>query len=374
MSNALTDAVLRSLRPPAKGRHEIADTASRGLRFRVTPGGKRTFSFRYRDRATDRWERVPIGRYPDVSLRDARDRADELRREVAAGRSPGEHKRGAEARTFATLADRYLTEHARRFKRSADADERMLRKHVLPRWGRRDYTALGRADLIELVEGILSDGKPIMANRVQALVSGMFSFATDADLVKANPFFRLRKRAQETPKTRTLTDDEARLFWNRAVLPPVSRATGLALRLVLATGCRPGEASGMAKGELTFDEEWHPVSWLILSQRSKNRRPHFVPVSPIVAEIIIGAVELAGDSEYVFPSPTGEAPITSHALSVAMARITALLSPGEAGVDTWLALAPTPHDLRRSCATRLAASGVPAEDMSAGFQYLGVST
>jgi hypothetical protein len=87
-------------------------------------------------------ERVSIGRYLDVSLRDARARANELRREVAAGRNPAEHKRGAGARTFATLADRYLVEHAMRFKRSADADERMLRKHVLPRWARRDYTML----------------------------------------------------------------------------------------------------------------------------------------------------------------------------------------------------------------------------------------
>jgi hypothetical protein len=183
VSNALTDAVLRSLKPPMSGRLEIADAASRGLRFRVTPNAEKSFSFRFREPTTGRWERVPIGRYPDVSLRDARARADELRREVAAGRNPAEHRRSAGARTFAKLADRYLVEHARRFKRSADADERMLRKHVLPLWARRDHTMLGRGDLIELVEGIITDGKPIAANRVQALVSGWATVATEPAIV-----------------------------------------------------------------------------------------------------------------------------------------------------------------------------------------------
>ena len=200
MTKALSDAVVRNIKASGKGRREIADGACRGLRFRTTPNGERTFSFRYRDRSTHRWERVQVGRYPDVSLREARARADELRHEVAAGRNPAEHRRGARMRTFAALADRYLIEHAWRHKRSASADERMLRKHVLPRWGRRDFTLLGRADLIELVERIVANGKPIMANRVQALVSSIFSFAVDSDLVKANPFLRLRKRGAERAK------------------------------------------------------------------------------------------------------------------------------------------------------------------------------
>jgi integrase len=365
VSNALTDAVLRSLKPPTNGRLEIADIASRGLRFRVTPNAEKSFSFRFRELTTGRWERVLIGRYPDVSLRNARARADELRREVAAGRSPAEHRRSAGARTFTKLADRYLIEHARRFKRSADADERMLRKHVLPHWARRDYTTLGRGDLIELVEGIVTDGKPIAANRVQALVSGIWSFAVDAGLVSANPFLRLRKRGQETAKTRTLTDDEIRLFWIRAVLPPVSYAAGLALRLVLAVGCRPGEASGMTKAELAFDSKRQPVSWLIPAARSKNRRARFVPLPAVAAELVTEALILAGESGYLFPSPTADQPIDSHALSVAMARMAVALAAGEPGVDTWLADRPTPHDLRRTCATRLAAAGVPGEDVAA---------
>src|SRR5262245_43659620 len=132
MSRALTDAGVRSLQAPRNGRLEVRDPACRGLELRITAAGAKTFAFRFRDRHSKRSERITLGRYPDVMLRDARERADELRREIAAGRNPATRKREAHSRTFAALAERYLDEHARRFKRSADHDERNLRLHILP--------------------------------------------------------------------------------------------------------------------------------------------------------------------------------------------------------------------------------------------------
>jgi len=97
--------------------------------------------------------------------------ADGLRTKVAEGKNPIQQKRldrhDASNKTFALLADRYLDEHARRFKRSADADDRNLRLHILPRWAKRRYDQIERADVIELVEGIVKAGYPVQANRVR---------------------------------------------------------------------------------------------------------------------------------------------------------------------------------------------------------------
>ena len=358
MSRALTDATVRSIQAPSSGRLEISDPACRGLELRITSAGAKTFAFRFRDRHSKRVERITIGRYPDVMLRDARQRADELRRETAAGRNPAIHKREAPARTFAALADRYLVEHARRFKRSADQDERNLRLHILPRWGRRDYAGIGRADVIALAEKLATVGKPILANRVQALVSSIFSFAVDAALLPANPCLRLRKRGQEKAKTRTLSDEEIRTLWNRAVEPPVSRAVGLALRLVLLTGCRPSEVAGMTTAELEISGAGKAKSWTIPAARSKNGRAHYVPLPPLAGEQIAEALALANGDSAIFPSRAGK--VAGHALAVAMARIGAAIH-----ADDW----PTPHDLRRTCATRLAAAGVPAEDVRAVLNH-----
>jgi integrase len=358
VSRALTDASIRNLQAPTSGRIAFRDHACPGLELRVTSTGAKTFAFRYRAKNSKREDRITLGRYPDVMLRDARTRAHELRRQIAAGLNPAIHKREASSRTFAALAARYLEEHSRRFKRSFDQDERNLRLHVLPRWGRRDYTGIGRADIIALVEKLIAANKPVLANRVQALISSVFSFAVDAALLPANPCLRLRKRGQEQAKTRTLSDNEIRVLWHRAVEPPVSRAVGLALRLALLTGCRAGEIAGMRTLELEISNSGEIKSWLVPANRTKNGRAHYVSLAPLAAEQVRDALALANGDISVFPSRAGT--VTAHALAVAMARI------GKAiGANSW----PSTHDLRRTCATRLAAAGVPAEDIQAVLNH-----
>ena len=85
--------------------------------------------------------------------------------------------------------------------------------------------------MIELIESIVSAGKHTAGNRVHALISKIFSFAIDADLLEANPAARLRKRGVEKIGRRVLEDTEIKEFWRGIVLPPVSRPVGLALRL-----------------------------------------------------------------------------------------------------------------------------------------------
>jgi integrase len=314
-----------------------------------------------------------LGQYPALGLRDVRRRVDQLRRGILAGENPSAFKRQAPTRTFANLAQRYLEEHSRRHKRSAGADERNLRLHVLPKWGRRDYTTIGRGDVIELVERLIKAGTPVAANRVQALISSIFTFALDAGLVTAHPAIRLRKRGQETVKTRVLSDDEIRLFWSRAVLPPVSPVLGLALRLILATGVRAGEAAGMAHGEIEPDHNGKPIAWLIPASRSKNGRAHYLPLSPLASDIVDEAMGLAGNgAAFVFPSPSGDgAAITGKALASAMLRLTASLTKSaDPGASTWTANPPTCHDLRRSVATRLGAAGVHNDDIAAVLNHV----
>jgi integrase len=296
-----------------------------------------------------------------------------MRRQVAGGENPIEAKRRerelATLKTFQALADRYLNEHARRHKRSADADERNLRKHILPRWASRRYDDIGRTDVIELVEGLVTDGKQTLANRIQALISSIFSFAMDADLVKGNPCARLRRRGVENIGRRVLTDDEIRLFWTAIMQKPVSRSVGLALRLVLLTGVRRGEAAGCARAELANIGETGQARWIIPASRSKNGRSHLVPLSEMARQLILSALQLTGENdEYLFPSPSvNDAPITSHALAVAMARFAESLDP--TAVKSWRADPPSPHDLRRTVATRLAELGVAKEDRDAVLNH-----
>lgn len=375
MKAALTDIFLRSLKPPATGRLEIADIKCAGLEFRLTAGGVRSWSFRFRNPATGLPARSTIGRYPQFSLAEARQAVNALRKQVAHGVNPVRAKREeraeAESRTFRALAERYLDEHARRKNRprTVDVGERTLRLHILPAWGDRPYDQITRRDCIELAETLVAAGKPSLANRTQALISSIYSYAIDADLVTANPCSRLRKRGVETHKTRVLSDDEIRLLWSRSVMPPVSRSVGLALRLCLLTGMRAGEVAGLALAEIEYLDDPERAAVIIPSERTKNGKAHYVPLAPLAVKTVRDALVISEENRngQVF-APRGEA-IQGHVLAVAMRRLASRL-PYEPGADTWRVDPPSPHDLRRTCATRLASLGAPGEDVSAILNHV----
>ncbi|MGB8605834.1 Arm DNA-binding domain-containing protein, partial [Bradyrhizobium sp.] len=136
MRKALTDTFCKSSPAPPSSRAEWADMRCVGLEFRVTCGGARSWTFRFRDPTTRRTLRASIGTYPEISLSAARKKADDLRAKVADGVNPIDAKRQerseSQSRTFKTLAERYMAEHARRHKRprSVEGDALNLNKHV----------------------------------------------------------------------------------------------------------------------------------------------------------------------------------------------------------------------------------------------------
>jgi integrase len=105
-------------------------------------------------------------------------------------------------------------------------------------------------------------------------------------------------------------------------------------------------------------------AWLIPEERSKNKRAHLVPLSPLALDTIRSAMELAADGEeFIFPTRLNRGgPIDPHALSSAMQRLAAALN-GQQGkaAKTWQQEPPSPHDLRRTINTRLAELRIPRE-------------
>jgi integrase len=353
----LTDASCKT-KPPHGGRLEIADLRQVGLVLRITSKGARSFAFRFRHPDTRKTLRATIGSYPSTSLEAARKRARDMAAQVEGGVNPIEARRveraSAPTRTFEALANRYLNEHAKRHKRprSAEEDERNLKVHVLPKWGKRDFRNIRRADAIELIEGIISTGRHTCANRVHGLISKIFSFAIDSDLLEANPVSRLKKRGVERVGTRVLDDDELRQFWHGIVRKPVSRQVGLALRLALLTAARASEVTGARKGE--FEDLDRQATWTIPGQRVKNGQDHLVPLSPLAVETVRAAMAMTNEAdEYLFPSRLSHGePIDRHALTTAMRRF---------GEDQQIKERPSPHDLRRTVNTRMAKMEVPKE-------------
>jgi integrase len=192
-----------------------------------------------------------------------------------------QERTGAGSRTFGSLAERYLAEHARRHKRSHYKDTSNLALHVLPYWKSRPAAGIERGDVIELVERLVTASKPVAANRVQSVISQVFSFGVDAGSLKYNPCFRMKKRGVEKAGTRVLSDDEIRLFWPGIVESERARLTGLGLRLALLTAARVSEIAGMCRAEIEHIGDSGTAAWIIPGSRTKNGKNHLIPLSPL---------------------------------------------------------------------------------------------
>jgi len=298
-----------------------------------------------------------LGRYPTVTLADARVKAATLAAAVKASRDPAvalieERQRHRATPTVAELADEYIERWARRRKKTWEQDRRMLDRDVLPAWG--DWTAdeVRRRDVRALLDGIASRA-PIQANRVLEVIRKMWNFAVEQEILEANPCWQVRRPSRERSRDRVLTAAEIRILWqvlDRELgdgLQPLlgmwpSRPVRLALRLALVTAQRRGEITATRWAEIDLGDGW----WTIPATRSKNGLSHRVPLSDLALEIVREILDYTGGSEFLLPSPRG-GPMKPHALSTAVSRVRSI-----AGIPRWRG-----HDLRRTAASGMAAAG-----------------
>ena len=115
----------------------------------------------------------------------------------------------------------------------------------------------------------------------------MFSWAVDDELIAVNPCAGVKPPTKEASRERVLSDAEIVKFWSATAVVSEHEQFGQVLRLLLLTGCRLNEVAGMLSGELSDD--LGPGTWDIPGTRTKNKRPHMVPLSPLARDVLATA-------------------------------------------------------------------------------------
>ncbi|MGF9759215.1 integrase arm-type DNA-binding domain-containing protein [Microvirga sp. 0TCS3.31] len=232
-AKALTDVEVRSLRAAPDQRLEIFDAKARGLCLRVT-SGKKAWSYVYRPKGSLTLRRYTIGDYPAWTLAAAREKAWALRRHIQDGGDPVlEAKVQRDALTVAGLVDRFIDRYAKARLRSWRDYEAVLKRDVIPALGNRPAGAVSRPEVADLLDKVAGRA-PVLANRLQATISSVYSWALSEGLVTTNPVTGLRKRTKEMAKERVLNDEEIKQFWKATeAIAPAYRDT---LRLILLIG------------------------------------------------------------------------------------------------------------------------------------------
>jgi len=341
-----TDRAIKSLKAGTE-RRDIREAGRPGFAIRVFPSGTKSWIYIYKHDGRKR--RLTLGQYPAMTLTKAHEEYAKARTIVKAGGDPAgdavASKRERKlADTVAAFADEYMERWAKPRKRSWKEDLRILNKDILPVWGRRKMRDITRRDINLLLDGIMDRGAPESANRTHALIHKMFNFALSRDVVPFNPCAGIGKPAKTRQRDRVLTDDEVHTHWQGIMQSSLSLGSRVALLLQLTTAQRKGEIVSMRWDEM--DGEW----WTIPAAKAKNGLAHKVPLTPqalTLLERMKGA-----DSEWVFPSPkSGHVTPESvdHALRSYLNRLA--IHKGDAG---WF----SPHDLRRTAATRMTEIGI----------------
>jgi integrase len=338
----LTTRTVETLKPGAK-RQELADRHLTGLFLIVQPNGRKSWAVRYRV-SGGRNRKLTLGAYPAIDLKTARDLASKALREVAEGKDPGLEKltaRHDRADTFEAVARQFVELHCKRVNRpnSISSTQGTLRRDVLPYWGKRPLKDITRRDVRDLLDGIMADERPAMANRALIVVRKLFNWAIERDIVTVSPCAGIKKPSAERSRDRTLDDNELRDVWLAA--DQVSGPYEALIKLLMLTGQRRNEVSEMAWGEVDLDARL----WTLPKERSKNGKAHSVPLSePAIA--ILQALPRRGDL-VLMPSGGNK---STRDFARNKRRLDALLP---ADMAHW-----TQHDLRRSMVSGMARLGV----------------
>jgi len=276
-----------------------------GLALRVTAEGNKTWALRYYRAADGKRRRLILGSYPAMSLKDARLRARQALNAVADGRDPaGEKQDRRNGDTFEGLARQWIE-----FKRRQDrADSYLARSELrlknIPAWFRElKFADIQRVNVTAALDEIAKRGAKTETNRYQALISAVIKWAMSEGLLDRDASAGVKRRFEEAPRERVLSDDEARKLWDSLGSIRATESARVAMKLCLVLGQRPKEIATLRKDRLAL-EALHPTA-TVERTTSKNRVEHIVPLPKLAVELLQQACEMYPHSAFVFPDRAG---------------------------------------------------------------------
>ena len=330
-----TKAALTAAGAAAKGKRDYYyDGKEKGLMLAVTAAGSKTF-YLYK-RIDGRPERLLLGKFPDLTVENARKLAATAKGEIAMGENPQKAKRSIrDEMTFGALFTEYLEKHSKVHKRSWAYDEREVNK-FLKHWFNRKISSIEKAEVERLHAKVGKDNGLYQANRLLERIRSIFNKATDWGWQGANPATGIKKY-REKSRDRFLQPEELPRFFEALANEPNEAARDFFMLSLLA-GARKSNTLAMRWDEINF----HGATWRIAL--TKNDDPQIVHLSPQAMEILKER-KLHSLSPWVFPG--GGA--SGHLADPKKAWMRILKEAGIADLRI--------HDLRRTLGSWQAATG-----------------
>jgi len=320
----LSDAKIRAIRPKTK---PFKQSDFDGLYLLINPSGSKLWRFKYRWHGKEKL--LALGKYPDVSLAQARRLRDEARGQVASGDDPAALRKAQKQKhateqndTFSNLAAELLDKKRKEGRAPATLAKtewfhRLLNVDI----GAMPISQITARDVLVPLRKVEAKGNHESAIRMRSAAGAVFRYAIALGKAENDPTFGL-KDALIRPKTThraAITDPEAAGELMRAIAGfSGQRTTRIALELLSITALRPGELR-LAEWE-EVDEDG--ALWTIPAHRAKMRRPHVVPLPHQALGLLQELKALTGWGRLMFPSVrSSQRSMSDNTLNAALRRM-----------------------------------------------------
>jgi integrase len=318
----LTDTSIRNAKP---GEKPIKLFDERGLFLLVTPTGGKWWRFRFMFDGKEKL--LSLGVYPDVSLKDARERRDEARKLVANGVNPSENRKIQKsaradlvANSFEVIAREWFAKFASTWASNhGDRIIRRFERDIFPWIGGRPIAEITAPELLAAVRRIENRGALETAHRALSNCGQVFRYAVATGRAERDPSGDLRGALPPVKGTHfAATTEPKRVAEILRVLDGYEGTLTVrcALRLAPLVFVRPGELRNAQWADINFEAaEWR---YLV----TKTNTPHIVPLARQAIEILRELQPLTGNSRFVFPSARSFIrPMSDNAILAAMRRL-----------------------------------------------------
>ena len=320
----LTDTEVRTAKPDSK---PVKLYDEKGLFLLVTPTGGKWWRLKYRFGGKEKL--LSLGTYPDIRLKDAREKRDDARKLLADSIDPGVNRKAvkqARSDLAANSLELITREWFAKFEPNwtaghSDKIIRRFERDLFPKLGERPIADIKAPDLLACLRKIEERGALETAHRALQNCGQVFRYAIatgraerdlSADLRGALPPVKGSHHAAIT-EPKAIADLLRAMDGYRGAL-----VTQCALRLAPHVFVRPGELRQAEWSEFDLDKG----EWNIPAERMKLREAHLVPLSTQAIAILREIQGQTGDGRYVFPSArTGERPMSNNAILASLRRM-----------------------------------------------------
>ncbi|WP_180173520.1 tyrosine-type recombinase/integrase [Acinetobacter sp. YH12029] len=353
-----TDREIKSLKAGEK-RYTAKDALANGLFLDITTTGVKSWWYRYS--LNGKQERLVIGRYPDLSLKDARQVRDESASLVAKGISPKQKKNKVSSTLFSDYGERYLNEVIKKDRKDPYNMILCLNNDIYPIMGHIPLDQISIEDVRRTIWRKKEQGYDAAANQVRGLLKRMFDYAMTLGLVPYNPVLAIPSRHvhKAKPRDRYLNTNEIRTYYTTLLNSRIYRPRKLGLLLSLLTLVRKSELLRAKWEHVDFDSRM----WLIPETKADSMTGHsremVVYMSDQVIELFKELKTIAGDEPYVFVGRKSGTHISHNAFNTAQKLALSLTDIPDFTV----------HDLRRTASTHLNEQGFNSDAIEACLNH-----